>query len=81
MPAKFFDTRPKFRLVDQPSAMVCSLLNAGLHQGIGSVGIHASKAGLRITICGHTVARGKTPAELEEAYNTARAKAITATKQ
>ena len=74
MPAKYFDHRPKFNLMDRPSALICTLLNMGLY-GLGSVSVHASKKGLRIALGGHTVATGKTPAELEAAFEAARSKA------
>lgn len=76
MPSKYFaPKKPRFSLMDRPSAMVCSLLNTGLNEGLGAVGIHASKRGLRITLNGHTVATGKTPDELEAAFEAARRKA------
>lgn len=75
MSAQDSDFHSKFRLVDPASVLVCTLLNAGLYNGLGSVSIHASKKGLRIAVCGHTVASGKTPAELEAAFVAARSKA------
>lgn len=61
--------------MDRPSSMVCGLLNTGLYEGLGAVGIHASKKGLRITLNGQTVATGKTPEQLEAAFEAARRKA------
>jgi hypothetical protein len=54
--------------------LIIQVLNTGLTEGFGAVGIHASKQGLRISLSGHTVARGKTPDELLAAFQTARAK-------
>lgn len=64
----------------QPAALVIAILNTGLTEGFGTVGVLASKKGLRVTLAGRTVARGKTPDELLTAFQASRAKAIAAAK-
>lgn len=64
-------TKNQFSLLDSSSTMVISVLNAGL-AGLGSVSVNASKRGLSIKLDGATLARGKTPKELNESFAAAR---------
>lgn len=52
---------------------VISILNAGMAGG--QTAVHASTKGLRITMFGKTIAKGRTPRELAESFEAARQKA------
>lgn len=68
--------KTRFEPLSRESFMVCSILNAGLHNGHGAASIHASSKGLRIALNGVTIARGKTPEELEQNYEARRRQAL-----
>lgn len=65
----------------KPLGLVITLLNHGLESSLGGCAIHASPKGLRITIRGKTVAKGKTAQELERNFELVRQEAIAAKEQ
>lgn len=56
--------------LDPACASIFGALNGGL-SGIGTVVVNASKRGMRIAFNGKTIARGRTPQELHDAFQAA----------
>ncbi|MFA6290093.1 MAG: hypothetical protein WC661_22125 [Opitutaceae bacterium] len=57
------------------TASILGALNYGLDGKNGVVAVHASKNGLRITLNGRTMAKGKTPTELDVNFRAAQEQA------
>lgn len=70
----FFRKPNHFHILSTSLSCVVGSLNNGL-DGMGTVGVFASKRGLRIALNGVTLARGKTPNELAENFEAAVARA------
>lgn len=71
---QFFKRAEEFDILCDGTATVISVLNLG-RTGPTPSAIHASKKGYRITVEGLTIAKGKTPRELQESFERAVAKA------
>lgn len=69
-PKYFKDPRTFSVLMIELSSVIC-VLNQGRTGNLGTAAILASKQGFRITFNGRTIAKGGTPKELHEAFQTA----------
>lgn len=57
--SKFFDPL-HISPLSQGASVICAVLTLGLRRGSGTIAVHSSKKGLRITMNNKTICHGKT---------------------
>ena len=72
---KFLKNPNHLNLMSEGLSVIIAVLNAGIDGNCGTAAVHAGKTGMRVTLNGKTIAKGKTHKELAAFFKSAQAKA------